>query len=453
MLAWSRIGVFLFVGKTLVTGIELNLSDPVSIKAAASTVAYDMMKTYTGNQTGQTPGLLPEPYFWWEAGAMFGSMIDYYYYTGDDTYNDVVSQALLSQIGPNADYMPPAQSNDEGNDDQGFWGMAAMSAAEQNFPNPPSDQPQWLALAQAVFNSQAMRWDTTTCNGGLRWQIFTFNNGYTYKNSISNGVFFNLAARLAQYTGNQTYADWAVKTWDWVNSVDFMDSEYEIFDGAGDTANCTQPNKIRWTYNAGVYLLGAATMYSYTNRSSVWSERVEGLLNATDFFFSPNQTNVMYETACEPYGTCDIDQLSFKAYLSRWMAASTQVAPFIYDAVMLKLQASATAAAQQCSGGPTGTTCGQKWTDGTVWDGTSGVGQQMSALEVIQSNLVKNSTPPITAATGGTSKGNPAAGSSGTVVSTGAIITQITLAEKISAGFITAFACIMVGGGVVWIVA
>ena len=161
----------------------------------------------------------------------------------------------------------------------------------------------------------------------------------------------------------------------------------------------------------------------------------------------------MYETACEPYGTCDIDQLSFKAYLSRWMAASTQVAPFIYDAVMLKLQASATAAAQQCSGGPTGTTCGQKWTDGTVWDGTSGVGQQMSALEVIQSNLVKNSTPPITAATGGTSKGNPAAGSSGTVVSTGAIITQITLAEKISAGFITAFACIMVGGGVVWIVA
>ena len=31
------------------------------------------MKTYTGNQTGQTLGLLPEPYFWWEAGAMFGS--------------------------------------------------------------------------------------------------------------------------------------------------------------------------------------------------------------------------------------------------------------------------------------------------------------------------------------------------------------------------------------------
>jgi mannan endo-1,6-alpha-mannosidase len=56
-----------------------------SIKAAASLIAYDMMSLYNGNTTGNTPGLLPQPYYWWEAGAMFGSMIDYWYYTGDDT--------------------------------------------------------------------------------------------------------------------------------------------------------------------------------------------------------------------------------------------------------------------------------------------------------------------------------------------------------------------------------
>lgn len=62
--------------------------------------------------------------------------------------------------------------------------MSAMTAAELNFPNPPSDQPQWLALAQAVFNTQAdpSRHDDT-CNGGLRWQIPLSNNGYNYKNS------------------------------------------------------------------------------------------------------------------------------------------------------------------------------------------------------------------------------------------------------------------------------
>lgn len=62
--------------------------------------------------------------------------------------------------------------------------MSAMTAAENNFPNPPSDEPQWLALAQAVFNTQAdpIRHDNT-CNGGLRWQIPLSNNGYDYKNS------------------------------------------------------------------------------------------------------------------------------------------------------------------------------------------------------------------------------------------------------------------------------
>ena len=222
-----------------------------------------MVKYYTGNNTGGIPGNLPQPYFWWEAGAMFGSLIDYWFLTGDSQYNDITTQAMLFQVGPDNDYMPPNQTKTEGNDDQGFWGMAAMSAAESKYPNPPSNQPQWLALAQGVFNSQAMRWDNTTCNGGLRWQIFTFNNGFNYKNTISNGAFFNLGARLAVYTGNQSYADWATKTWDWVSAVELMSPQYQFWDGSDDTQNCTTQNKIQWTYNAGIYLLGAANMYNF----------------------------------------------------------------------------------------------------------------------------------------------------------------------------------------------
>lgn len=73
-----------------------------------------------------------------------------------------------------------SQSKSLGNDDQAFWGMAAMSAAEVKFPNPPDDQPQWLALAQAVVNSQIPRWDDTSCGGGLKWYVFTGhrNSGY-----------------------------------------------------------------------------------------------------------------------------------------------------------------------------------------------------------------------------------------------------------------------------------
>ena len=193
---------------------------------------------------------------------MFGSLVDYWYYTGDDSYNEITTEALLFQTGPEHDYMTPNQTKTEGNDDQGFWAMAVMGAAEQKYPDPPSDQPQWLALAQAVFNRQAARWDTQFCNGGLRWQIFAFNTGYDYKNTISNGCFFNLAARLAVYTGNQTYADWANKVYDWIEHTGLLSEDYHFFDGAHTTLNCSDVNRVEWTYNVGVFLLGAANMYN-----------------------------------------------------------------------------------------------------------------------------------------------------------------------------------------------
>lgn len=191
-----------------------------------------------------------------------GSLIDYWYYTGDPTYNTVVEEAMLFQVGPDSNYMPPNQSKSLGNDDQAFWAMAAMSAAEVKFPNPPEDQPQWLALAQAVFNSQALRWNTQECGGGLKWQIYTFNNGYNYRNAISNGCFFNLGARLGMYTQNATYLDWAEKAWDWSVNIGLVSPIYQVFDGTDDDQNCSRLNHVEWSYNAGVYLLGAATMWN-----------------------------------------------------------------------------------------------------------------------------------------------------------------------------------------------
>ena len=97
---------------------------------------------------------------------MWGALIDYWHYTGDSTYNDIAEKGIQHQVGENLDMMPSNWSQSMGNDDQAFWGMTAMSAAETNFQNPASDQPGWLALAQAVFNTQAVRPDNTTCGGG-----------------------------------------------------------------------------------------------------------------------------------------------------------------------------------------------------------------------------------------------------------------------------------------------
>jgi mannan endo-1,6-alpha-mannosidase len=146
--------------------------------------------------------------------------------------------------------------------------MSVMTAAEFNFPNPPADKPQWLELAQAVFNTQAPRIDYEFCGGGLRWQAYRSLNGYDYKNSISNGCFFNIGARLALYTRNDTYAQYAEQTWDWMRKIGFMDNNYAIYDGAHVQTNCTDINPVQFSYNAGVFLLGAATMYNYVSAFS-----------------------------------------------------------------------------------------------------------------------------------------------------------------------------------------
>lgn len=50
------------------------------------------------------------------------------------------------------------------------------------------------------------------------------------------------------------------------------------------------------------------------------------------------------------------------------------------------LQQSARGAAAQCSGGDHGTTCGADWTS-DEWDGTQGLGEDLSALSIILANI------------------------------------------------------------------
>lgn len=236
------------------------------------------------------------------------------------------------------------------------------------------------------------------------------------QNSVSNGGFFQLSARLARDTGNQTYLDWAQKIWDWSASVGFIDSNYVVYDGADSGDNCTKINPLSFSYSQGIYLYGAAVLYNHTNGDKAWGERTQGLLRATDSYFSPfdNATNVMFEHACETVNRCNTDMSSFKAYMSRFMWATTHMMPSTRPAVEAVLNASAVAAARACSGGEDGTVCGQRWYVGG-YDGKPGLGQQMSALEVVQGLLARDAAPPFKAGEikhvqgGGTARATPSA--------------------------------------------
>ncbi|KAH8746376.1 cell wall glycosyl hydrolase [Diaporthe sp. PMI_573] len=457
--AWPlfTLGVFTPLAAASVD-IEWTSSD--SIKQGASTIAYGMLQWYTGNRTGDVPGNLPDPYYWWEAGAMFGTLIDYWAYTDDETYVDETYQALQHQIGDDGDFMPENQTLTEGNDDQGFWAMAAMTAAETNFKNPNSTKDggfEWLASVQAVFNEYVWRWEASddVCGGGLRWQIFTFNTGYTYKNTISNGCFFNIAARLALYTGNESYSDWANTVYDWMDDVGFIDGDFNVYDGADSKdGKCSNPDRAQWTYNAGIFMYGAAAMYNHTGGSEVWANRVNGLTKRTSAYFFQN--NIIEEPPCEPHDSCKTDNYSFKGYALKWMAKTVQLMPSTYDTIKPLLLASGKAAASSCTGTAQGSAggvldgiaCGFKWT-GSTNDGTSGVGQQMSALQAVLFTL--DGPAPLSATTGGTSSGDSSGGSDKTDKSIDPT-KPITMGDRAGAGILTAMALAGLLGGCGWMV-
>jgi mannan endo-1,6-alpha-mannosidase len=148
-----------------------------SIKNAAATCAHGLMSYYKNNQSTTAAadvGTFPKPIYWWESGAVWGGMVDYFTYTGDKSYLKATSDALMAQIGPDADFIVPAHRGDEGNDDQAFWALSVMSAVEHGFPQ-PANKPAWADIAANTFNNMITRWMTDVCGGGFKWQIYPEN--------------------------------------------------------------------------------------------------------------------------------------------------------------------------------------------------------------------------------------------------------------------------------------
>jgi mannan endo-1,6-alpha-mannosidase len=123
--------------------------------------------------------------------------------------------------------------------------------------------------------------------------------------------------------------------------------------------------------------------------------------------------------------------LSFKGYLHRWLAETAILAPYTADQIMPVLRTSTAAAVAQCTGGTNGRFCGFKWSSGT-FDGKTGACQQMSVLAALMSLL---QTPePLTNSTGGSSVGNPNAGTNQT---TPAYFAPITTGDRAGAAILT----------------
>lgn len=131
------------------------------------------------------------------------------------------------------------------------------------------------------------------------------------------------------------------------------------------------------------------------------------------------------------------------------------MAPWTHDIIMPRLQTSAKAAAQTCVGpsqhGAGNYACGMRW----WWegfDGIQGVGQQMTALNVISVLNVDRVAPPYTSKTGGESKGDPGLGAGGGDEGVPQLHTKaITTGDKAGASILTILVLAFVFGGAWWL--
>jgi mannan endo-1,6-alpha-mannosidase len=104
------------------------------------------MSYYKGNQSEETPGIFGLPprregneFYWANGATLWSTMLDYWRYTGDETYNAIATEGLVHQSDPGQQYpfMSPNWTAGLTNSGHGGWGLSAMSAAELEFPNPP----------------------------------------------------------------------------------------------------------------------------------------------------------------------------------------------------------------------------------------------------------------------------------------------------------------------------
>jgi mannan endo-1,6-alpha-mannosidase len=180
-------------------------------------------------------------------------------------------------------------------------------------------------------------------------------------------------------------------------------------------------------------------MYNLTNGDPKWKQRLEGFLSNTQRVFFPekNGGKIMVEYACETQGNCNKDQRSFKAYLSRWLAITTQLAPFTAGQITPWIQTSALAASKACTKTPQGLACGRVWYEDRD-DGQRDVGNQMTALSIVQSNLITQ-VKGIYDINTGNSKSDPTAGAGGNNFVLDPIYTRkITIMDKVGAWLLTA---------------
>lgn len=171
------------------------------------------------------------------------------------------------------------------------------------------------------------------------------------------------------------YAD---KTWHWLSKVNYLDEKnWQVYLGALVENNCGNVTKEVYTIDLAGLTEGAAFMYNYvswnlpceealchseliidlakTNGSSTWQDRVTKL--STSFLDTFFLEDTLFEPFCEEPDLCRWFTSTYKGLSTRWLAVTTQMAPFTSASILTALRSSAESIISKCAGDEVGSHC------------------------------------------------------------------------------------------------
>ena len=233
---------------------------------------------------------------WWQAANALTAVIRYTEHTGDQAHTGIVPATFTAARRQHADFVNWFF------DDSAWWALAWVAAYDL------TGEDRYLAAARTIFAHNLGGWDDT-CGGGVWW-----NKERTYKNAITNELFFTLAALLHQRTpGDQDYRAWALRAWEWLDGSGMIGPDGLVNDGL--TAACANNGGTTWTYNQGVILGGLTALYQITS-DPAYLRQGEVIADAT--LSKLTDPRGILAEPCEATG-CDGDQTQFKGIFVRYL--------------------------------------------------------------------------------------------------------------------------------------
>lgn len=234
--------------------------------------------------------------YWWMAHAI-DVFVDAYARTGDDAY-----KTQMNSVYNAMKYSGGGSLHNGFFDDMEWMGLACLRANEVYYTNP-----KWKEAAIQLWDWIKMGWNENQ-GGGIQW-VDTQPNS---KNACSNAPAIILAARLYQLTNDETYLDWAVKIFNWMNNN-------LIFSENGLVKDAYNNNQLSWTltYNQGTWIGACLELYKITNDTKYYDIAMKTADYVVNDYtkFSPN--GILYNN--EGGGDGGLFKGIFMRYLSQWI--------------------------------------------------------------------------------------------------------------------------------------